>query len=352
MIITEAIKKVVDRADLMTDEAEAVLEQIMTGQCTDAQVASLLTALRMKGETAAELTGFARVMRRKVLAVRPNFLNADEGRTPEALLDTCGTGGDASGSFNISTAAAFVVAGGGVRVAKHGNRSVSSRCGSADVMEALGVCVEISPAAIARSIDDVGIGFLHAPLLHGAMKYVATARKQMGIRTIFNMLGPLTNPASASVQVIGVYAPQLTRLLAEVLLGLGSARALVVHGHDGLDEISITGESNITELKDGQLSNYAIRPEDFGLTRSRLSEIQGGNAAENARIILDVLEGKAGPRRDIVLLNSAAAFVASSKADDFQQGIVMAAESIDSGKARATLERLIEFTNQEEADTD
>ncbi|MCI0486904.1 MAG: anthranilate phosphoribosyltransferase [Blastocatellia bacterium] len=354
MTITEAIKKVIERASLSAAEAEAVLEQIMTGQCTDAQVASLLTALRMKGETADELTGFARVMRRKVLPVRPLCVTADHSgeSAREALLDTCGTGGDSSGSFNISTASAFVVAGGGVRVAKHGNRSVSSRCGSADAMEALGVRVEIPPSTIARSIDEVGIGFLHAPLLHGAMKYVATARKQMGIRTIFNMLGPLTNPADASVQVIGVYAPQLTELLAEVLLALGSERAFIVHGHDGLDEISITGESRITELKDGRLATYTIKPEDFGLARSSLSDIQGGDAAENARIILDVLEGKGGPRRDIVLLNAAAAFVASGKADNFEQGIALASESIDSGKARLALERLIEFTNQVVADGD
>jgi len=240
MTITEAIKKAVDRQNLSAEEAESVLDQIMTGQCTDAQIASLLTALRMKGETVEELTGFARVMRRKAAAVRPRSHVASEigGTEREALIDTCGTGGDVSGSFNISTATAFVVAGCGVRVAKHGNRSVSSQCGSADVVEALGVKIELEPERIAACIDEVGIGFLHAPLLHEAMKYVAPARRQMGIRTIFNMLGPLTNPAGANAQVIGVYAAHLTEVLAEVLRALGSTRSLVVHGSDGLDRKS------------------------------------------------------------------------------------------------------------------
>jgi anthranilate phosphoribosyltransferase len=267
------------------------------------------------------------------------------GTEREALIDTCGTGGDVSGSFNVSTAAAFVVAGCGVRVAKHGNRSVSSRCGSADVVEALGVKIELSPDRISSSIDEVGIGFLHAPLLHEAMKYVAPARKQMGIRTVFNMLGPLTNPAGANAQVIGVYAGHLTELLAEVLGALGTRRALVVHGADGLDEISVTSESKITELREGGITTYAVRPEDFGLTRASLKEIQGGDAEENARIILEVLQGTPGPRRDIVLMNAAAALVASSKVESFQEGIAAATESIESGKARAKLQSLIEFTN-------
>jgi anthranilate phosphoribosyltransferase len=347
MLIAEAIKKAVDRSDLTVEEAESVLEQIMTGEATDAQIAALLTALRMKGETADELTGFARVMRRKAAPVRPrSMVNAAMGGTErEALIDTCGTGGDVSGSFNVSTAAAFVVAGCGVRVAKHGNRSVSSRCGSADVVEALGVKIELSPDRISSSIDEVGIGFLHAPLLHEAMKYVAPARKQMGIRTVFNMLGPLTNPAGANAQVIGVYAGHLTELLAEVLGALGTRRALVVHGADGLDEISVTSESKITELREGGITTYAVRPEDFGLTRASLKEIQGGDAEENARIILEVLQGTPGPRRDIVLMNAAAALVASSKVESFQEGIAAATESIESGKARAKLQSLIEFTN-------
>lgn len=347
MLIAEAIKKAVDRNDLTVDEAESVLEQIMTGQATDAQIAALLTALRMKGETADELTGFARVMRRKAAPVRPrSMVNAAMGGTErEALIDTCGTGGDVSGSFNVSTATAFVVAGCGVRVAKHGNRSVSSRCGSADVVEALGVKIELSPDRISSSIDEVGIGFLHAPLLHEAMKYVAPARKQMGIRTVFNMLGPLTNPAGANAQVIGVYAGHLTELLAEVLGALGTRRALVVHGADGLDEISVTSESKITELREGGITTYAVRPEDFGIPRASLKDIQGGDAEENARIILEVLQGTPGPRRDIVLMNAAAALVASSKVEGFQEGIAAATESIESGKAMAKLQSLIEFTN-------
>ncbi len=348
MTITEAIKKVVDRASLTVEEAESVLEQIMTGQATDVQTASLLTALRMKGETVDELTGFARIMRAKAEAVIPQSqVNADLGGTErEALIDTCGTGGDASGSFNVSTATAFVVAGAGVRVAKHGNRSVSSQCGSADVVEALGIRIDLSPDRIARCIDQVGMGFLHAPLLHQAMMYVAPARKQMGIRTIFNLLGPLTNPARANTQVIGVYAPHLTELLAEVLGRLGSARALVVHGLDGLDEISISGESKITELRDGRLSTRTVRPEDFGLARAPLKDIQGGDAAQNAGIILDLLKGRQGPRRDIVLLNASAALLASGKVEDMKEGVRLAAHAIDSRAAFEKLEQLISFTNQ------
>jgi len=348
MTIIEAIKKAVDRVDLTAEEAESVLESIMTGQCTDAQIASLLTALRMKGETVYELTGFARVMRRKAARIHPRAaVSAEIGDTDrEALIDTCGTGGDVSGSFNVSTAAAFVVAGAGLRVAKHGNRSISSQCGSADVVEALGVRIELSPETIGRCIDEIGIGFLHAPLLHDAMKYVALARRQMGIRTIFNMLGPLTNPAGANTQVVGVYAAHLTELLARVLGQLGSTRALVVHGSDGLDEITITAESKVTELRDGELETYTVAPEDFGLTRATLAEIQGGDARQNSQIILDVLRGERGARRDIVLLNAAAALVASGKTVDLTEGVAVAAQSIDGGKALDKLERLIEFTSR------
>ena len=346
MTITEAIKKAVDRIDLTGEEAESVLDQIMTGQCTDAQIASLLTALRMKGETVAELTGFARVMRRRAAQVSARTtVSAEMGDTErDALIDTCGTGGDVSGSFNVSTATAFVVAGAGVRVAKHGNRSVSSQCGSADVVEALGVKIELTPEWIGRCIDEVGIGFLHAPLLHDAMKYVAPARRQMGIRTIFNMLGPLTNPAGAKIQLLGVYAAHLTELLARVLAELGSTRALVVHGSDGLDEITITGESKITELRDGEVNTYTVSPEDLGLARATLKEIQGGDARHNSEIILEVLRGGRGPRRDIVLLNAAAALVASGRASNLSEGVRAAAESIDSGKALRKLSRLIELS--------
>lgn len=347
MTIVEAIKQVVDRRDLSSEEAELVLEQIMTGQCTDAQIAALLTGLRMKGETVDEVTGFARVMRRKAAPVRPrSFVSAEIADTErEALIDTCGTGGDVSGTFNVSTAAAFVVAGAGVRVAKHGNRSVSSQCGSADVVEALGVKLDLPPERISQCIDEVGIGFLHAPLLHEAMKYVALARRQMGIRTIFNLLGPLTNPAGANTQLIGVYAEQLTELLAQVLRELGSTRALVVHGMDGLDEVSISGQTKITELKNRELSTYTVQPEDFGLRRAPLKEIQGGDARQNAEIILSILKRNDGPRRDIVLLNAAAALLASYKAGDFKVGIELARESIGTGAALAKLHRLVEFTN-------
>jgi anthranilate phosphoribosyltransferase len=346
MTITEAIKRVIEREDLSADEARSVLEQIMSGDCTDAQIGSLLTALRMKGETADEITGFARAMRAKASAVSPAFVVSAtmSGTERDALIDTCGTGGDASGTFNISTATAFVVAGCGVRVAKHGNRSVSSHCGSADVMEAMGIKIEIAPEVIARCIDEVGIGFLHAPMLHTAMKHVAPARRQLGIRTIFNLLGPLTNPAGADTQVIGVYSAHLTELLAQALNALGSRRAMVVHGSDGLDEVTITGESKVTELRGGKIETYTVAPEDFGITRASMKDIQGGDAQQNAQIIIEVLGNKSGPRRDIVLMNAAAALVASNKATDFKEGVKLAQDSIASGRAKAKLDQLIEFT--------
>jgi anthranilate phosphoribosyltransferase len=351
MNITAAIKKVVNRQNLRVEEAELVLEQIMTGQCTDAQIASLLTALRMKGETADEIVGFARVMRRKAAPVHPQSAVGTEisGTEREALIDTCGTGGDISGSFNVSTATAFVAAGGGLRVAKHGNRSVSSMCGSADVVEALGVRLELSPERIAQCIDQIGIGFLHAPLLHDAMKYVALARHQMAIRTIFNMLGPLTNPAGADTQVIGVYAAPLTELLGFALRELGTNRALVVHGMDGLDEISISSATRITELKDSELTTFEVKPEDFGIERAPLSRIRGGDAKQNADIILGILSGEKGPRRDVVLLNAAAAFLVAGKAPNLASGLALAADSIDSGRARRKLQDLIQLTNSHPA---
>jgi anthranilate phosphoribosyltransferase len=347
MTIADAIKKVVDRCDLSEQEAESVLEQIMGGECTDAQIASLLTAMRMKGETVDELTGFARVMRRKAAVVKPrstaSAVIAGTGR--EALIDTCGTGGDVSGSFNVSTATAFVVAGAGVRVAKHGNRSVSSMCGSIDVAEALGVKVDLPPEKIAACIDTVGIGFLFAQLLHSAMKYVAGIRRQMVVRTIFNMLGPLTNPAGADSQLIGVYAPQLTEMLAMVLGRLGTRRAIVAHGADGMDEISITGTSRISDLRDGAVTTYTVSPEEFGLPRASLSEIQGGDASQNAGLILDLLNGGRGPRRDIVILNAAAALMAGGKAASMSEGLGIAADSIDSRRALRKLSDLVEFTH-------
>lgn len=341
MTINEAIKKVIERENLAVDEAEAVLEQIMSGACAEAQIAALLTALRMKGETVAELTGFARVMRRKATAVRPRLSGAEE-----SLVDTCGTGGDVSGSFNVSTATAFVVAACGVRVAKHGNRSVSSRCGSADVMEALGIKIELAAERITECIEEIGIGFLHAPLLHEAMRYVAPVRKQLGVRTIFNMLGPLTNPAGANCQVIGVYAPQLTEMFAQTLNSLGTRRALIVHGSDGLDEITITGATRLTQLVDGAVATRDIRPEEFGFARAAAAEIKGGDARQNAEIILQVLSNAPSARRDIVLLNAAAALIAARKADEFTEGIRLASESIDSGAALSKLRALVEFTNR------
>jgi anthranilate phosphoribosyltransferase len=266
----------------------------------------------------------------------------------ETIVDTCGTGGDGTNTFNVSTTTAFVVAGCGLRVAKHGNRSVSSLCGSADVIETLGVNLDVSPKVVEECLSRVGIGFLFAPALHGAMKYAIGPRKEIGIRSIFNILGPLTNPAGANVQVLGVYDKHLTPVLAEVLNRLGSRSAFVVHGEDSLDEISITGRTFISELKNSQVSSYTIKPEDFGLPRGAISDIKGGNAKENAQIVLEVLSGDPGARRDIVLLNAAAALVAAGQATDFREGIKQAAEAIDSGQAMKKLEALKEITRRVE----
>jgi anthranilate phosphoribosyltransferase len=262
------------------------------------------------------------------------------------LIDTCGTGGDASGTFNVSTATAFVVAGAGLRVAKHGNRSVSSLCGSADVVETLGISIELSPAKVARCVDEVGIGFLYAPLLHTAMKHVMAARREMGVRTVFNMLGPLTNPAGANAQVIGVYAATLTEPLARVLAELGTIRAFVVHGADGLDEISNTGESHIAEVHEGVVRSSRVRPEDFGMPRAAIADLQGGDRQENADIIRRILGGEMGPRRDIVLMNAAAALVAGGKARDLKEGVALGAQSIDSRAAARKLEALVAFSRR------
>ena len=329
------------------------MEAIMSGAATDAQIAAFLTALRMKGETAEELIGFAQVMRQKVARVRTR---ADEvaaltGTDREMLIDTCGTGGDASGSFNVSTATAFVVAGAGLKVAKHGNRSMSgltasSLCGSADVVETLGVNLDLTPAQVGRCVDEVGIGFLYAPLLHTAMKHVMTARRELGVRTVFNLLGPLTNPAGANAQVIGVAAPELTEKLARVLAELGTVRAFVVHGADGLDEISNTGDNRISEVRDGAVSTFTLRPEDFGLPRAIIADLRGGDREQNAHIIREILAGSAGPKRDIVLMNAAAALVVGGKARDFKEGVALAARSIDSGAARAKLEHLVRLSRE------
>ena len=350
-MILESLKKVVEREDLSAEDAFMTMDEIMSGKATDAQIAAFLTALRLKGETVAEITGFARAMREKVspVKVRGHVDASISGTDREALVDTCGTGGDASNTFNISTATAFVVAGAGIPVAKHGNRSVSSLCGSADVVEALGVSLELPPEQVGQCIDEVGIGFLYAPLLHKAMKYVMTARREIRIRTVFNILGPLTNPAGASAQVVGVYQEGLTEVLARVLNELGSRRAFVVHGLDGLDEISASGESKISEVRGGRVYSYRVSPEDFGLRRSRLSDLQGGNAAENAQIIRRILNGEEGPKRDVVLMNASLAIAAGGKATDFQEGVKVAAQSIDSGAAMEKLRRLVEFSRRHSA---
>jgi anthranilate phosphoribosyltransferase len=344
-MIVEVIRKVVEGKDLTRDEAFAVMDSIMSGQATDAQIAAFLTALRMKGETVEELVGFARVMREKVSLVktRHRVQASLSGTDREMLVDTCGTGGDATGTFNVSTATAFVVAGAGIPVAKHGNRSVSSLCGSADVVEALGVRLDLPPERVGKCVDEVGIGFCYAPLLHKAMKYVMLARKEIRIRTVFNILGPLTNPARASAQVIGVYDGRLTEVMAQVLKELGTVRAFVVHGEDGLDEISNTCESRISEVRSNEVRTYTVRPEDFGLTRARMPDLQGGSVADNAEIIRRILKGERGPKRDIVALNAGAAIAAGGKAEDIGAGIAMAQHSIDSGAALDRLNRLVEF---------
>src|SRR5262245_46543123 len=347
-IITEAVRALVDRRDLSRIEAAAAMEAIMSGAATNAQIAAFLTALRMKGEIVEELIGFAQVMRQKVVKVRAHDRDVvgATGTDREMLIDTCGTGGDATGTFNVSTATAFVVAGAGLKVAKHGNRSVSSLCGSADVVETLGVNLELGPAQVARCLDQVGIGFLYAPLLHTAMKHVMAARREMGVRTVFNMLGPLTNPAGANAQLIGVYSAALTEPLARVLAELGTRRALVVHGADGLDEITTTGETQIAEVREGVVRMSQLRPEDFGVPRATLRELQGGDREENAQIIRGILAGETGPRRDIVLVNAAAALVVGGKAQDLKDGVAMAAASVDSGAAASKLGELAALSHR------
>jgi anthranilate phosphoribosyltransferase len=347
-IITEALRALVERRDLTRIEAAAAMEAIMSGAATHAQMGAFLTALRMKGETVEELIGFAEVMRQKVVRIRTRGADVAglSGTDRDMLVDTCGTGGDATGTFNVSTATAFVVAGAGLRVAKHGNRSVSSLCGSADVVETLGISLELSPQQVTRCIEEVGIGFLYAPLLHTAMKHVMPARREMGVRTVFNMLGPLTNPAGANAQIIGVYAAALTEPLARVLAELGTVRAFVVHGADNLDEISNTGESRVSEVREGSVRTYTVRPEDFGMTRASIKDLQGGDRLQNAEIIRAILAGQGGPRRDIVLMNSAAALVAGNKARDLKEGVGVASRSIDSGAARGKLEALIALSHR------
>jgi len=323
------------------------MAEVLTGKCTDAQIAALLVALHMKGETVEEIVGFAEAIRGAAmpLELHPNHMVDVSGTGRDALVDTCGTGGDASGTFNISTATALVVAGAGVRVAKHGNRSVTSKCGSADVMEALGVNINLPPARLAVCLEEIGITFLFAPAVHSAMKYVQSARRELGLRTVFNLLGPLTNPAHASAQVVGVYSVALVEKLAEALSMLGLHRALVVHGLDGLDEITITGPTRIAELREGTVRTYEVTPEEFGMNRGTLDEISGGDVAANAYIIRDILAGKKSPRKDVVLLNAAAALLAAGKVDHLADALPLASKSIDSGAASEKLQALVRFTN-------
>ena len=336
-MIRETIQKVVDGHDLTERETVDTMNEIMSGEATPAQVASFITALRIKGETIEEITGAARVMREKSTKIHTKHPFA---------VDTCGTGGDGSHSFNISTTAAFVVAGAGIPVAKHGNRAASSQSGSADVLKALGVNIEIGPEQVGACIDDVGIGFLFAVTLHGAMKYAIGPRREIGIRTIFNVLGPLTNPAGTQAQVIGVYAPALTRPLANVLKNLGSQRAFVVHGGDGLDEITTTTTTQVSELSDGAVNTYTLDPTELGIPTAQPGDLKGGTPEENAEMTLSVLKGEKGPKRDIVLLNAAAAIVAGGKAADLAAGLAAAAESIDSGQALERLEGLKAKSNE------
>jgi anthranilate phosphoribosyltransferase len=336
-ILKKAISDIVSGKDLSQAEISSVMEIIMEGEATPAQIGALLTGLRMKGETVDEITGAAEVMRGKALRIHVNISPG------EPLVDTCGTGGDGARTFNVSTTAAFVVAGTGVKVAKHGNRSVSSRSGSADVLEALGVNLALSPEDVAKAVETIGIGFMFAPALHPAMKYAIGPRREIGIRTIFNVLGPLTNPAWANVQVLGVYDPMLTRPLAEVLGRLGSKRAWVVHGEGGLDELSLLGKSYVAQWDKSKVNELVVRPEDAGLKPCEAGDLKGGDTEENARILKDIISGKKGPKMDMVLLNAGAAIYLAGRTKSLKEGVLLAAESIDSMEAMKKLEALRAF---------
>ena len=347
-MIHVALDKIAAGSRLSRSDADAAMEHILAGNATDAQIVALLSGLRTKGETLDEIVGFATAMRRHATPIFP----IGHPRADEALVDTCGTGGDASGTFNISTTAAFVVAGVGVRVAKHGNRSISSRCGSADVLEQLGARIDLPPERVARSIEEVGIGFLFAPAVHSATRHAIAARRELKMRTVFNLLGPLTNPAGATAQVVGVYDANVTELMARALGELGVRRAFVVHGADGLDEISISGETRISELRDGVVRSFSVTPEDFGLRRASLESIRGGDAKQNSEIIHKIL-GRSmlyrdhGPHREIVLANAAAAVVVAGHATDLLDGVRLAAKSIDSGAAREKLDAFVAFSQRD-----
>ncbi|MFP4012889.1 MAG: anthranilate phosphoribosyltransferase [Chitinispirillaceae bacterium] len=336
MSIQDAIKTITAGKSLSLCQASDAFTDIMEGQATDAQIAAFIVGLRMKGETVEEITGAASVMREKAVPIQP--------REGDNLVDTCGTGGDGSNTFNISTATAIVAAGAGAKVAKHGNRSVSSRSGSADVLEALGVNVNLSADQISRCIEETGIGFLFAPMLHKAMKYATAPRKEIGVRTVFNVLGPLTNPAAAPNQLMGVFSAHLTATMAEVLRNLGTHRAFVVHGLDPIDEISLCNRTRISEIKDGKIETYTVEPEMYGLKRVDPQAVSGGDPQMNAAIIREILEGKKGAARDIVLLNAAFALCAASIVQNPEEGIKAAGEAIDSGAAQNKLRELVDFT--------
>ncbi|MGH7254172.1 MAG: anthranilate phosphoribosyltransferase [Nitrospirales bacterium] len=336
-MIKDAIAKLADRTNLSEKEAEEVMHEIMEGAASPAQIAAYLMGLRIKGETVDEIAGSAKAMRAKAIRIRA----ADP-----LVVDTCGTGGDRANTFNISTTTAFVVAGAGVTVAKHGNRSVSSQSGSADVLKALGVTIDLSPTRVADCINEVGIGFLFAPLFHGAMKHCAVPRQEIGVQTLLNILGPLTNPAGATVQVLGVYDENLTERMAQVLLRLGTQHCFLVHGMDGLDEVTITERTRVSEGKAGVVSSYFIEPGDFGLERVRLQDLHGGTAEENAHLTKEILQGRKGSKRNVVCMNAALALVAARRAKTLQEGFALAGRTIDMGVAMEKLERLIEFTNK------
>jgi anthranilate phosphoribosyltransferase len=335
-MIKEAINLAVQGKDLTEEQMTDTMKEIMEGNATDAQIGAFLTALRMKGETVEEITGAAIVMREKVAAIK----------APDRTVDTCGTGGDMSGTFNISTTSSLVVAACGIPVAKHGNRSVSSSCGSADVLEALGIKIDLAPQKVEECLADTGFGFMFAPLFHPAMKYAIGPRKEMAIRTIFNILGPLTNPAGAERQVLGVFSDKLTEPMAQVLGKLGAKHAFVVHGEDGLDEITTTDKTRVTEWKNGKINTYFIAPDSLNIEMANKDDLTGGNAEENAKITIDILEGQKGAKRNIVLINAAAAIVAGDKASDLSEAINIAAEAIDSGAARKKLDEVKEVSNK------
>jgi anthranilate phosphoribosyltransferase len=335
------LERLLNRENLTSLDAEQAMSSILSGAASTAQIAAFLVALRLKGETAEELLGFARAMREKAQRVDP-------GIDSESLLDTCGTGGDGLSTFNISTVVAFVVAGAGARVAKHGNRSISSQCGSADVMEGLGVKIALAPDEMARAIREVGIGFLFAPALHPAMKHAQPARLELKTRTVFNILGPLTNPAGATTQLVGAPSQSAAALMAEALAALGLRRGFVVHGSDGLDEITTTGPTLALEISNGEVIRRTLAPEDFGVKQAKLEDLKGGDRQVNCEIAKTILNGGGGPKRDVVLANASAALVAAGKAQDFRHGVTLAAQSIDSGAARRKVEELVRFTQQSE----